>query len=443
VGSRDFFKEISGVFTSNVIAIAVGLIIGIIISRTLGPQGKGIYSSILVLPIIFISLSLLGTRQTTIYLIGHQKYPVEKIISNLIIILLISSIIGILICIIYYVFFEHLVFSFYSVIIILITIPFVLVINYSGSIFLGLENFRMANILKWVTAILNLLFVLFFLFLKKLSITTALVSISLPNIIIAVLSLIYISKEYKIILKPDKLIIKGVLSKGLGFTIALLVIQLNYRLDIILLQFLSNMQEVGFYSIGVSVAENLWLFPTAVGIVINSISAKTHDVKILNEDISRLIRITFLCVFILSVLLYFVVPFFLPLFFGEKFYNSVPIVRILLPGILFFVIVRILSSFFAGIGRPNVITIIFLPALILNIGLNFYFIPIWGGIGAAIATNISYIIGAIAVLIVYLKLVKTSFIEMFTYRKSDFVFITHIKNFIQKKNINITSTINE
>lgn len=434
MSKKDFSKEISTVLISNIITILSGFVIGIIISRVLGPEGKGVYSSILVIPIILVNLSLLGTRQSTIYLIGKKLYSLDEISSNLTMIFIISSISAVIICALYYFFFGQTQFTVFSTLVILLTIPFVLIINYSGSIFLGLGNFAMANLVKWLTALINLLFVFIFLWVMEMDILGALLALLLSNFLIAFLSVIIIGSRYKIRLKVNKVIIKEILSRGFGFTAALVVIQLNYRIDIIILQYISGMQEVGFYSIGVSIAENIWLLPTAVGIVINSITASSDDMSMLKDEISKLIRISFMLVFLLSIAIFIFIPFLLPWFYGAEFIKSVTIVKVILPGILIFVLVRILSSYFAGIGKPNIITYIFAPALLLNIILNFILIPKYGGIGAAIATNISYSAGAIALLTVYCKIAGTSFTEMFTYRNSDFKFATQIRKWVLKLN---------
>jgi O-antigen/teichoic acid export membrane protein len=361
-------------------------------------------------------------------------YSLDDISSNLTMIFIISSISAVIICGLYYVFFAQTQFTIMSTLTILLTIPFVLIINYSGSIFLGLNNFAMANLLKWLTAFINLVFVFVFLWVLEMDILGALLSLLLSNFLNALLAVIVIGSKYTIRLKVNKVIVKEILSRGFGFTVALIVIQLNYRIDIIILQYISGMQEVGFYSIGVSIAENIWLLPTAVGIVINSITASTDDLSMLKDEISKLIRISFMLVFILSIAIFLFIPALLPWFYGAQFVNSVIIVKIILPGVLIFVLVRILSSYFAGIGKPSIITYIFGPALVLNIILNFLLIPKFGGKGAAIATNISYSAGAIALLIVYCKFTNTTITEMFTYKKSDFKFATQARKWVLRIN---------
>jgi O-antigen/teichoic acid export membrane protein len=83
-------------------------------------------------------------------------------------------------------------------------------------------------------------------------------------------------------------------------------------------------------------------------------------------------------------------PYVLPAIWGEKFQPSVMVIQYILPGILFISIYRVLSSRLAGIGKPQISIYVFLPALIVNVLLNLWWIPIYGAFGAVLATNVSY-----------------------------------------------------
>jgi Na+-driven multidrug efflux pump len=108
------------------------------------------------------------------------------------------------------------------------------------------------------------------------------------------------------------------------------------------------------------------------------------------------------------------------LFFGEKFIPSIDVVRMMLPGILMFVIVRILSGRFAGAGEPKMLISLFVPVLVVNIILNLFWIPKYGGLGAAMATNVSYTLGAIGMLIMFSVKMNIPFTEVISFKRSDF-----------------------
>lgn len=210
---------------------------------------------------------------------------------------------------------------------------------------------------------------------------------------------------------------------GIVYALAVVVMQLNYRVDLLLLQKLSTLKEVGYYSLGVSISDKLWQLPSAIGLVVMSRSANTTDEYKLNRDVARLLRLSFLLVLVTATVLWLIIPYILPLLFGERFIPSIIIVRWMLPGILMFVIVRILTGRFAGKGQPLILISIFVPALLVNILLNLLWIPSYGGLGSAWASNVSYALGAIALLIVYSVKMKIGIREILIFKRSDFSFI--------------------
>jgi Na+-driven multidrug efflux pump len=70
-------------------------------------------------------------------------------------------------------------------------------------------------------------------------------------------------------------------------------------------------------------------------------------------------------------------------------------------------------------GKPQLSIYIFVPALILNIVLNLLLIPAYGGLGAAIATNISYLFGAIGYWIVFARFTGAGYLEIVKFQKDD------------------------
>jgi Na+-driven multidrug efflux pump len=88
-----------------------------------------------------------------------------------------------------------------------------------------------------------------------------------------------------------------------------------------------------------------------------------------------------------------------------------------------FVVVRILSGRFAGSGEPLLLIGLFVPTLIVNIILNLFWIPRYGGLGAAMATNVSYSLGAVGMLVMFSIRMHIPFLQIIMPLKSDFAFV--------------------
>ena len=427
---RSFAKDITGVLGSNVFAVGIGFLIDIVISRQLGPEGRGLYASVLVVPLLVVSFMMMGIRRSTVYHIGKQLYSNNRTVSGVIQVLLITSVLAMLVSGLSFFYYKSKELTLPLILLALGSIPVRLVLSYASGVYLGREQFRRSNLINWLPLFLNLAGVLIFVSLLHWSVAGALLSLLVSNMLVAAISLKHIFSEYKISFLPDKEVILSLVKFGVGYATALLIMQLNYRIDILLLRELSTLDQVGYYSLGVAISDKLWQLPTAMGVVVLSRTANMLDETSLNQSVSRLLRISFILVLFAAVVLWFIIPYFLPLIFGAKFVPSVDVVRAMLPGIVIFVLPRILNSRFAGSGQPKVLIAIFVPALIINILLNLLWIPSFGAIGAAWASNVSYAFGAIILLIVYSVKMHVPFKEIFVVRRSDFDLVS---KFVSKR----------
>ena len=430
---RSFLKDISSVFASNILAIVSALLIDIVLSRQLGPEGRGLYASILVVPLIVTSFVMLGIRRSAVYHLGKKIFDADRTVSGILSLLIITSILAVLISGIAFLILLPKGLTWIMAILALISIPVKLILVYSGGIYIGNEDFKRSNLQVWLPLVYDLLGILLFVALLKWSVSGALLALFLANLLVSVMSLRYLSKAFKIRISWDKEVISGLAKIGITYAVAVVIMQLNYRVDILLLQELSTMKEVGYYSLGVAISDKLWQLPSAIGLVVMSRSANVDDTGRLDRDVAKLVRISFLIVLLSAIVLWVLIPYLLPLFYGIKFAPSIGVVRLMLPGIIMFVIVRILSGRFAGSGQPKLLIGLFVPVLLVNIILNLFWIPTYGSLGAAMATNVSYTLGAIGILILFSVKMKIPFLELILYRRSDFDFVNKLTTRFRKK----------
>ncbi len=106
---RSFLKDLTGVLSSNMFILIAGLLVSVILTRKLGPEGFGIYSAILVVPLIVVSFAQLGIRASSIYYIGRKQYDQTDIVAGILQILVMTSVLGILITVISFLFLEMMI----------------------------------------------------------------------------------------------------------------------------------------------------------------------------------------------------------------------------------------------------------------------------------------------------------------------------------------------
>ncbi len=433
MAQRSYFQDIMSVFGSNLAVTACSLLIGIILSRILGAAGYGLYSSIIVVPLLVIGFTQLGIRRATMYHLAAKKLPENSIVSAVFILLLITSLLSILITGLIFLFSESRNADPIILTLIMIAVPFVLCNVFAGGIFLGKHEILRANILNAGPTILNLIFVIFFVWVLRLSVRGAFIALFLGNICMFFFVFVFIRKSYNITWKYHERIMKSMVRLGIVFALSIFIMQLNYRVDILLLKKYSTLEQIGLYSLAVQIAEQLWHVPYAIETIVLTRSAAATDEQASNRTVASIMRVSFLISIFFGGIVYLVVPYLIPLIFGSEFAKSVPMIRGILPGVLLLVVFRILNSRLAGMCKPQVAIYSFIPALIINLLLNILWIPRFGGMGAVWATNASYGAGCAIFLFAYAWKVKMSVIEIFRFRKSDFYFFRNIKNKIKWK----------
>ena len=429
MAKRTYLRDILSFLGSNLMVTISSLAISVILSRMLGAAGFGLYSAIIVVPVMVIGFTQLGIRRSAIFHIGNKLLPEDHIVSALFILLLWTSALSIIICGLVFFFAEGQPFDPLIVALVLITIPLLLTNIFAGGIFLGKEDIKRAAILNAGPTILTLLLTILFVLGLKMSVLGAFIAIAMANLAMSVFTYRQIIVEFRfsITWKYHEGIMKSMIKLGLVNAIAIFIMQLNYRLDILMLKKLSSLEEVGFYSLAMQIAEQLWHIPYAIESVVLSRSANTQSDQFVHRTVASIFRVSLLIGVAVGLLIFFVAPPLVPLIFGEEFARSVAMVQVVLPGILILVGFRILNSRLTGMGKPQIAIYAFLPALVINFILNLFLIPRFGGIGAAWSTNISYAMGSLTFLAVYSKMVKMPIGEIFRYRRSDFYFFRDIK----------------
>ncbi len=430
MAQRSYLQDILSVFGSNVAVTIGSLLVGIILSRILGAAGYGEYSSIIVVPMIVIGLTQLGIRRSTMYHLSAGKDSEDHIVSAVFILLLLTSFLTILISGLVFLFSESK-FNPVNLTIIMLTIPFVLCNVFGGGIFLGKREILRANILNSGPTLMNLVFVIIFVWILKLSVKGAFLALLFANIVMSAFVFYILKKSYHITFKYHEKIMKSMVRLGVVFAFSIFIMQMNYRIDIILLKRYSSLEQIGLYSLATHIAEQLWHVPYAIEAIVLTRSAGATDEQASNRTVASIMRVSFLFSLVVCGVIYSLVPILIPLIFGSEFKGSVPMIRGILPGILMLVVFRILNSRLAGMGKPQAAIYAFIPALILNLILNMLWIRPYGAMGSVWATNASYALGCLIFLFVYSWKVKMSVIEIFSYRKSDFYFLRNIKSKIK------------
>lgn len=391
----------------------------IIIARMLGPEGRGLVSALSVPSQLAVTLSEMGIRQSTAFYLGKKIYPVERLIPTLLAMIPIAGLFAMTLSLLYlnYADVAHGDWLLRGVAV--ASIPLLLIVSYSTGVFLGqqrIAEFRKAN---WRPALANLVLVVLLCWVFRFGVMGVMIATLAAAVLGATYALWLLRKEGPLRLGFDSEIAKALQRKGLSYALALFVVTLNYKVMILLLTRFSTLDQVGLYSQATVIAELIWEMPTAISSLLLSRGVNAQDPDAFSRKVLTLARFTFLAAIGTSIALALIAPYFFTFLYGPEFRASGTICTILLPGVVAFIVFKVLNADLASRGNPWVAMFVMLPTLLCNIGLGWYMIRQDGAIGAAWASTFSYIFAAIGYLILYSRETKIPLREMLLFRRAD------------------------
>lgn len=175
--------------------------------------------------------------------------------------------------------------------------------------------------------------------------------------------------------------------------ISMLLAQALYQSDVLLAGYFLSSSKVGAYKAALVLAEMLWLIPMAFQRVllhhVSDMWSSGRSSKMIKIG-ARIAKYVTLGMILVGFGLFVLADPFVTLYFGPDFGNSVLPLQMLIIGSLGFGLARVLNPIIEGTGYIKEGIKISSVIVALNIGLNIILIPIYGIIGAAIATSISY-----------------------------------------------------
>lgn len=432
-----FIKDLLAVFKSKVTVILCGVLTSIITARYLGPSGSGILATLIVYPDLLMSVGSMGVRQSTAFYIGQNKRSTSDIFSAMLSTWIFSSVVCLIACFILLKYVTKEEFSNTLIFLALLPLPFSLLTTYASGVFLGMNKIKEFNTVNWIPNVIKLISYVLLIIVLPLNIYGALIGISLGYVILLFFVWRKIRSLIEIKLEFDFPLIKQLFSLGVIYAVCLLVINLNYKVDVVLLERLSTSFEIGIYTKGVSIVEHLWDIPTLLSTIIFARSATAKDNKLFSYKVAQLLRICFIVILLVSVVFFFASEFIMVTMYGKGFAPSATVQKLLLPGVLLLTIFKVLNMDLAGKGKPWVAMIAMIPALVINVILNFLWDAKYGANGAALASTISYASSAILFLYMYSKHVEIPISQILRFSMSDFDFVKEFLQKLKKKTVKI------
>jgi len=394
--SSDSFKKYlantSWLFFERILRILISFVVTIFVVRYLGPKEFGLYSYALSFFWLFGSLSTLGLESITTREI--VKYPDKK-----------NEINGT-------VFFLRIAGSISAIIIIAITLfltgeetyTAILILILSGSFlfqsfsvieyyFRGIVKAKYNAYALSVSVILSsALKVIFILIKAPLIYFVYAVVFEYAALAFGLIAVYHHNKLSIFNWKYSKTLASSLLKDSWPLMLSGLVVMVYMRIDQIMIKSMINVEAVGYYSAAVRLCEAWYFIPVTLcnSIFPAIVNAKNVSVEFYNNRMQKLYDLlTWLAIGIAVPVTIFSSQI-IQLLFGNEFSSAAPVLTIYIwAGVAVFL--GVASSQY--LINENLTRLSFsrtFAGMIINVVLNWYLIPVYGIIGAAIATLVSY-----------------------------------------------------
>lgn len=416
-----FVKNSIIALSASVLNTVLGFASSILISRLLGPEGRGEYVLILTISTFILRFFNFGIGDATTFYIGKRTYPQQDIIATALFGDVIASLFG-----------AGLLLAFASigkfsyladidfkwlVVIAAMAIP-TLVMAHLYTILLALDQVGDYGIANLLLSISSLGLIAILVGFGKLGLSGAIFAWVISTLVVNAFTLYKAIHKIGALGKVQLPILNRLLHYGL-FPYSVSVLQLLcLRIDVFFVKGFNGLAAVGFYTLAVSIAELIWQLPNSISIILFPRLSKLEvgEENSVTPIVSRVITGLMACG--LLGLLFFG-RIFITLVYGVEYSASVLPLQLLLPGILSYGIGKILFNDMMARGKAKTGVYSAVVNLLVILVLDLTLIPLLGINGAAVASSIAYTAGMIVILVGYLHTSGQSIQKTLVLQRSD------------------------
>jgi len=413
---------------NNIVQSILGTAFGVILARSLLPEGLGVYQLYISTAAILTTVGTLGLGQAGLFFINAEKEERRHVLYNL---LMVSAALGVL-CSLFLVLLTTVASGF-----------FVLVPNWalflfaagSGAALLSaiFQYILLADLAVWqicfsglFSRALPLAIVLCALFGKALQVDISLFAHAVGAITSMVFIWVVLSRKHQFCkTRLDTTLISRMVRYGFPLSIVNCLLILTANASIVLLRLLipGALSEIGHFGRAVAIANLVILVPGSIGpILYSQWSRSKGKVDVPTLQLATRVNSIVGATLVLGVIL-MAKPLVL-LLYGVDYLPAIPALRILALSCIFKAVMDVWLNLLMSRGETRTIPVVFTLALGILIGTSYLLVPTFGIEGAAISNLVSNLAAALVTFFVLRSNLSEDFpIRGLMIRLSDFAYI--------------------
>jgi len=416
-------KVLSGsvfIFVIGILSAFIAFIFRIVLARNLSLEEFGLFYAVFVFVGFFTFLRNFGWGASLIKYIPEFKVKgkYDSIKSTIIITSTLRIIFALVVGLVFFILSDFLANNYFhdpsaSLILKLLSIFFILsvFVDITRNLLEAFQKpfwFPFVDFLKnFFVLVLVLGFFYFGLGILSPVIAYLIIAFILPILFLPVILRSFNFSKYKITFSKE--LVKKFFLFGLPFIFISTAAIVIAQVDTLLLTYFRTLEEVGVYNVVLPISLLLLQFSNAISVILfpmcSELWAKGDKEKLI-KVINFIYKYSFIFVIPIGLLIFSFAPSLLQVFFGEEYVVGSLAMRILLIGVILYTIANVNQYILAGIGKPKITAKIVIIVALFNFLGNLVLIPIYGIVGAAIMTTLSYVLALILSLKYLRKLIS-------------------------------------
>ncbi|ABR73485.1 RfbX protein [Actinobacillus succinogenes] len=431
-------RLISTVFIRQILVGILQVITLIVIARGLGTEQMGQYTLAILLPTLFSQIITFGLQSINIYAIGRKMVNENQALyANLFFLSGLSVLTSLILSVVVH-YFGRYFFNEVPVSLLYLSLASLLPQTFFTvlpSLIQAVQNFKWFNILCVAQPLVIFLVSMVAILLSN-NVSSILTAYVLSHWISFFILLGIILKLIKVETYSLRRFCSEFIGYGLKSHLSNIITLLNYRSSLLILGYFTTPVVVGIYSVGMQLAEKLWLPSQAVSTVLlprlsNKLGEGSDEKEVAKLTLDSA-RLTFIVTLVIGLAFACLSSVVVNILFGAEYKKSVYVILLLLPGILAWTPSRILANDLAARGFAELNLKNSYWVFGINTVLSLCLVPLWGLIGASVATTVAYTMDLVLRLMAFNRVTQSQAFLHILPKPSDFGtmvnFIKGLKN---------------
>jgi O-antigen/teichoic acid export membrane protein len=421
-------SDASWIFAVRLLEYCIGFASTILLSRWLGPAGRGLFYLPVTTAALMVVCCNLSLVQANVYLLGSEGRTIDQLARQNGLIAVAAGGLGAsaMVAAAYLLphLFAEIPLSYF--VITALTVPIIMHRLYTANLLTLKGEVRQQFIANLIGGIFQITALVLLWAFDALGTQTAL----LVNFLYATCTWAIIAFAVRqtrfVRFGTDLELLRSTLRQSLPLHASMVLLFLHLRADMFMVKWFAGDAALGLYSLAVPLAESILLISDSLAVALNPRQVR-RNIKAGAIQSLEAVRICLVMGVAAAGVWALLGPVIIQTFAGPQFGRAYTALVALLPGLVCLGVQRLCGVPIVLSGRPWTLAAINGASLGINIALNFKTIPLFGPAGAGLASTISYAVGATLILSWTARLGETSLISGIVPQARDLATISQLR----------------